>query len=662
MKKLFRFFLLLLTISAVIALITKPKEVEKISHKALEEAKKAKNQLSLFAHGFKKKSIRKRHWTWKRFFRENPLAYFLLGIGALSIVGSGIMSEYAFHLKTSLIGLPDTEFTGTVTPVEKVPNWVQLTDSERQFRYHQIPESKLIPLPTYDPDTFKRGKNYSTASEAERNAYLTYPVPHLGNYQLDGTENSGSHTGLDIKLPKGTPIHAIASGVVYKTAEKRTDFGKHIVIAHVNIPDPENQSKKTTLFSGYAHLDEISVREGQKIKKGDIIGKSGDSGMATAPHLHFQVDRENAPFSLYWPFMWADVTNAGLNSYFDAVQHGIGKENAIKYTVHPMNFVATFTNYVNENLVASTEESAGVTQPVEKTPIPTPVEDIEPVVVEPPVVEQVPVETPTEDSTFAFQTDRVFIPGEEKVVKVRANLVATAGIEISSTLHHLADIEPRKLHASDFVNGEAQVRVKTDSDKTFKLVANGDFGEIRSKSLRAQIFTDVPASHSSATAIKYLKQEGIVGGYPDGTFKPDGTLNRAEAVKILLEGNNIIVEAGSTDFPDVPRNEWFANYIATAAKRGIVKGYGDGQFKPGNTISRAEFLKVAILTAGFEVNENLAVSPYRDVSGDAWFAPYFAFAKTYSLIGTKRGGYVVPSQPITRAEAAEVVYKISEIR
>jgi len=660
MKKLFRILLFLLTIGAVIALVTNRKEVEKVSKKAVREVKKVKIPLQWFDHGFKQKPIHRKNFVWKRFFRENPLAYFLIAIGFVSLLGSGLVSDYSFQLKTSLIGLPSTHFTGTVAPVEKVPNWVALSDAERRMRYDQLPESKFIPLPEYNPTTFQKGKNYNTASSTERNAYITYPVPFLGNYQLDGTEYSGSHTGLDIKVPIGTPIRAIANGVVIKALEKKTDFGIHIVLAHVDIPDPENTNTKTTLFSGYAHLSELNVREGQTVKKGDIIGKSGESGMATAPHLHFQVDKADAPFKLYWPFMWADVTNAGLTSYFDAVKYGVGKENAMKYGIHPMNFVAQFESYVNQNLVASTEEVIVIPEPVE---IPEVVisEPVRAPIVRDPIVETPVVET-GRDSSFAFQTDRIFIPGEEKIVKVRANLVATAGIEISSTLRHLADIEPRKLHANDFNNGVAEVRITTDSDNTFKLVASGDFGEIRSKSLRAQIFSDVPVTHSSAEAIKYLKNENIVQGYPDGTFKPDGTLNRAEAVKILLTGNDINVQNGNTDFADVKSTDWFANYIATAVNKGIVKGYGDGQFKPGNKISRAEFLKVAILTAGFNVNENLATSPYRDVQGDTWFAPYFAFAKTYTLIGTKRGGYVVPSQPITRAEAAEVMFKLSEIR
>ncbi len=671
MKRILRLLVFLFTVGLAIAVITNRKEVEKVSQKALDKAKKIRIPFLVTNHGFTKKPIRIKQFTWKRFFKENPVAYLLIGIGFLSILGSGLIQQYTFQLKTSLIGLPETHFTGTIAPVEKVPNWVALSDNERQMTFSQLPQSKLIPLPEYNPKTFQKGKNYSTATDAERNAYITYPVPYLGNYQLDGTEYSGSHTGLDIKVPVGTPIRAIANGVVLKTADKRTDFGKHIVIAHVNIPDPENTSKKTTLYSGYAHLSEISVREGQTVNKGDIIGKSGETGMATAPHLHFQIDRADAPFTLYWPFLWADVTNAGLNSYFDAVQRGIGKSNAIKYNVHPMNFVAQFTNYTDTTLVASTDESDGMYSSAvkEESPAPTPVENIQPVVVTEPVktVTQTPVQktssTKNNVTPFAFETDRVFIPGEEKVVRVRANnLVATAGIEISSTLSYLADIEPRKLTANDFQNGVAEVRVKTDSENTFKLVANGEFGEVRSDSLRAQIFADVPLSHSSAKAIKYLKNEGIVQGYGDGSFQPNGTLNRAEAVKILLVGNDISISSnGNTDFSDIKNNDWFSGYIATAVNRGIVKGYGDGEFKPGNTISRAEFLKIAILTAGFSVTENLATSPYPDVPGDAWFAPYFAFSKTYELIGTKRGGYIVPSQPITRAEAAEVIYRLSEI-
>ncbi|OGJ61098.1 hypothetical protein A3C52_02520 [Candidatus Peribacteria bacterium RIFCSPHIGHO2_02_FULL_51_15] len=83
----------------------------------------------------------------------------------------------------------------------------------------------------------------------------------------------------------------------------------------------------------------------------------------------------------------------------------------------------------------------------------------------------------------------------------------------------------------------------------------------------------------------------IVEGYSDGTFKPDDPVNRAEAVKILLEGSMLprVTETGaSIVFPDVNQTDWFIPYLSNAAERGIVTGYEDGLFRPANFITRAE--------------------------------------------------------------------------
>ncbi|MCF7812356.1 S-layer homology domain-containing protein [Candidatus Gracilibacteria bacterium] len=629
---------------------------------------------------FESQRIRRQTYTWKRFLKDKPLAGAVLGFFALSILGIPFVNQYSYLFKASLIGLKPIEFTGTVSPIEKVPNWVELSDAERRMTYAELSSSKFIALPDYNLGEMQSGKTYDRHHEDERNTYITYPVPNLGNYKLDGTENSGSHTGVDIKAPIGTPVRAVANGEVYKTGNQTTGFGKHIVIAHVGIPDPENPNQKTTLLSAYAHLSSISVREGQKVTKGQVIGKVGDSGMATAPHLHFQIDKSDAPFFPYWPFTWDDVKNAGLNSYFDAVKNGIGKSNGLRYTVHPMRFVSNFQNYVGpEKLVASTVTPAPQPAQNPSTEIPAESND-EP---EEGISEQEeePENTPRQktysrtntqnsqnisENDVEFQTDRIYIPGKEKIVQLRVDpkmLVALGTVEVDSTLEYLADIEPKILTKNDFSGDTAQVKVRTDSNRTFKLIARGSFGEVKSKSLRAQVFTDVPVTHKYANSIKYLTEEDIVKGYPDGSFKPNDTLNRAEAVKILLEGNNIsVAKALPNFFGDVPRSAWYADYVGTAVKNNIVKGYADGEFKPGNQISRAEFLKVAILTAGFAPAEELSYEPYPDVPRDAWFAPYFDFAKTNDLIELQRGGYAVPSQPIGRGEAADIIYKLSRLK
>ncbi len=671
-NKLFRLLLIILTCGVILHWWKKEGKRDFLKHKTLH------NPLNPRPAGI---NDRREH---KPFFQSFPIhmaGLWLLPVIGLSLFFGDTLKEYSYFFRASLLQMVPTEFTGTVPPIEKVPNWTELSDSERQMSYLQLPKSKLIDIPNYLMADIQAGKNYGSSSDYQRNAYITYPVPHLGNYMLDGTENSGSHTGIDIKAPIGTPVRSIAAGTVFRTDNQKTGFGKYVTIAHVQIPDPANPNQKTTLFSNYAHLSQVSVQEGETVTKGQVIGKVGDTGFATTPHLHFQIDRDTAPFHPYWPFQWKDVQAAGLNSYFEGVKHGVGKGNAIKYTTHPVNFIAKFDNYIAENLVASTTIPVVTSDNEQITSLrqgfggqaenkeQTTNNETEPKVESQKEKENSEIRIPNseienpEDLEITFETDRSYIPGEEKVVKIRvneANLVASSGILIDSTLKGLAQVSPTSLSTTDFTDNVAEIKVSTDSGRTFKLIASGEFGEVKSSSLRPQVFADVESGHTYADAISYLKENEIVKGYPDGTFKPEGTLNRAEAVKILLAGNDIEAALGNSTFPDVAADAWFANYVTTAADRKIVKGYGDGSFKPGNTISRAEFLKVAILTAGFEPTE-VTNQPYDDVSLDAWYAKFFSFAKEHSLLRLKRGGFIVPNDPITRAEAADVMYRLAKI-
>ncbi len=646
------------------------------------------------------------------FFEKHPQAYLLIALIILSLFFTPWLSKYRFLFQASLIDLPSVEFTGTTYPVKKVPVWTELTDAERLLSYSQLPKHKLMDLPDYDLRAMQAGTEWAPDNAYERNIYITYPVPNLGNYRLDGTENSGSHPGIDIKIPTGTPVHSIASGIVYKTGDIKTGFGKSVSVAHVGVPDPTRPGKTTTLVSTYAHLSRVNVKEGDQIRKDQIIGLSGNTGFSTNPHLHFQVDRMDAPFIPYWPFSWKDVQAAGLNSYFDGVRYSVGKQNALKYTVHPFNLIAANLDSRGEPLLVAFDDTAQKKEPTFDY-VPTKPELVEPAPVEfvssapkvepspTPVVKPEPKPEPVHepdpapaiDPTQAnpsqvelaqtanvaprqsfkrgqlkleFETDRSYTPGKEEVVKVyinEANLVASAGILVSSTLKDRADVYPSKLMPDDFEDGVAEVRVKTYSSFPFKIVAKSDYGEIKSQSLRPEIFSDVPGDHTFAMAINFLKENGVVRGYDDNTYRPDQTLNRAEALKIILEANKIKAYPENAPFSDISdRAAWYYNYVTTAFKRSIVKGYGDGTFKPGNTVSRAEFIKMAIATAGFSPDMDLVRNPYSDVQTTDWHAKYFEFAKGQSLLRPKSGNLMAPNAPITRGEAAEVIYKLSKVQ
>ncbi len=89
------------------------------------------------------------------------------------------------------------------------------------------------------------------------------------------------HTGTDFSLPIGSPVYATGDGVIEFTRIKFSGYGKHIKIKH--------GFGYQTL---YAHLSDFLVKRGQKVKRGQVIGYSGNSGGSTAPHLHYEVIKD----------------------------------------------------------------------------------------------------------------------------------------------------------------------------------------------------------------------------------------------------------------------------------------------------------------------------------------------------------------------------------
>lgn len=103
-------------------------------------------------------------------------------------------------------------------------------------------------------------------------------------YRIDPIDNvKRFHQGQDITVPSGTPIYAPADGIV-KRAYYVGGFGNHIKLDHGD--------GYTSLF---AHLSKIKVKYGQKVKRGDIIGLSGNTGRSTAPHLHYEIHYYGSP-------------------------------------------------------------------------------------------------------------------------------------------------------------------------------------------------------------------------------------------------------------------------------------------------------------------------------------------------------------------------------
>jgi hypothetical protein len=176
-------------------------------------------------------------------------------------------------------------------------------------------------------------------------------------------------------------------------------------------------------------------------------------------------------------------------------------------------------------------------------------------------------------------------------------------------------------------------------------------------------FPDVPATSAHFGAIEYLKAKGVVSGYDDSTFRPDRTINRAEALKIVLLASG---KAGDSQillrFNDVNKNAWFYQYAAKGYELGIIKGYDDGSFKPGNNINVAESLKVILLAFGESVPTGVDQGPYPDVGTDAWYAPYAAICKSKQLVWPLDDGKLHGERQITRGEFAQIIYRLMYVK
>lgn len=109
-------------------------------------------------------------------------------------------------------------------------------------------------------------------------------------------------------------------------------------------------------------------------------------------------------------------------------------------------------------------------------------------------------------------------------------------------------------------------------------------------------FNDVSVSHWAAPYIEKARAIGIVSGYADGSFRPDNEINRVEALKILLLASGLNIEGDTMNFTDTIKGAWYTRYVSFAQSLGIIGGYADGSFKPGNAIKRSEMAKIAVET------------------------------------------------------------------
>jgi hypothetical protein len=198
-------------------------------------------------------------------------------------------------------------------------------------------------------------------------------------------------------------------------------------------------------------------------------------------------------------------------------------------------------------------------------------------------------------------------------------------------------------------------------------------------------FWDVPDDYWAYSYIEALAVRNVIGGYPDGSFRPGNTATRGQLSKIVVLAFNMPLQSpASAHFSDVPVGSTFFTYVETAFANGLISGYpcgGPGEpcdsqhrpyFRTNNSVTRGQIAKIVVLAAQWPL-QNPATATFADVRVGSTFFQYVETAYAHTILaGYPCGGagepclppgnrpYFRPGNNATRAQISKIVYLATE--
>ena len=146
-----------------------------------------------------------------------------------------------------------------------------------------------------------------------------------------------------------------------------------------------------------------------------------------------------------------------------------------------------------------------------------------------------------------------------------------------------------------------------------------------------------------------LNSYGVISGYPDGTFKPQKTLTRAELTSIALNMLDVDIsnfEVKNNAFTDVSENHWAYKTINYAYENGIINGYGNGLFKPNNEVKYSEAITILLNVVGYK--------DYVNKRNTTWPNNYINVAKELRIADSTYTETFDFTNPATRGDVANL--------
>ena len=175
------------------------------------------------------------------------------------------------------------------------------------------------------------------------------------------------------------------------------------------------------------------------------------------------------------------------------------------------------------------------------------------------------------------------------------------------------------------------------------------FRESTTEKAGPEISILVPAA-GSESHLSYLN------GDNEGTFRPDSKMTRGEVAAMFCNLLDEDAPEGSPDFPDVPADSWYAKAIHTLSSKGIIKGYTDGTFRPESSITRGEFITMAVAFSnkGYQT----ASLTFSDLPKGAWYYKNIETAFVNKWISGYDDGSFRPENPVFRCEVATITNRM----
>jgi hypothetical protein len=198
-----------------------------------------------------------------------------------------------------------------------------------------------------------------------------------------------------------------------------------------------------------------------------------------------------------------------------------------------------------------------------------------------------------------------------------------------------------------------------------RFVAVGANGTILTADTGEGVFADVPVKSLACEAVESLAGRDVVAGFPDGTFKPEAGVTRGELAKMLVLATGLKPDPEAAAYYGDVQGHWCfeEGYLQAATAAGAFSGYPDGTFRPDAPVTRAELVKTAASMARLQPG---GAPPYADVRPADWFAGWVASAVDAGLVGygwpweVFTGDRFLGNQPATRAETALALANMME--